>query len=99
DLACEFNLFLAPVMSPREMLVNAQLASRDFFAPLGGDGRLPHRLVVTSRADGQAAPTAATKAAPALRSSEPPPTPQPPPVRPPRCPRPASITAPARGPA
>ena len=71
DLACEFNLFLAPVMSPREMLVNAQLASRDFFAPLGGYGRFPHRFVVTSSADGEAAPTAVTKAAPALGSSEP----------------------------
>ena len=71
DLACEFNLFLAPVMSPREMLVNAQLASRDYFASLGGYGRFPHRFVVTSSADGEAAPTAATEAAPALGSSVP----------------------------
>src|SRR5262249_26023612 len=69
--ACECSLFLAAVMSPREMLVNAQLSSRDFFAPLGGYGRFPHRFVVTSSADDEAAPTAVTKAAPALGSSEP----------------------------
>src|SRR5262249_56140516 len=34
-------------------------------------GRFPHRFVVTSSADGEAAPTAVTKAAPALGSSEP----------------------------
>ena len=67
DLACEFNLFLAPAMSPREMLVNAQLESRDFFAPLDGYGRFPHRFVVTSSADGEAAPTAATEAGPRTR--------------------------------
>ena len=71
DLACEFNLFLAPVMSPREMLVNAQLESRHFFAPLDGYRRFPHRFVVTSSADAEAAPTAATAPAPALGSSEP----------------------------
>src|SRR5262249_61900773 len=80
DFACEFNLFLAPVMSPREMLVNAQLSSRDFFAPLGGYGRFPHRFVVTSSADGEAPPTAVTKAAPALGSREPSPTPAPAPL-------------------
>ena len=71
DLACEFNLFLAPAMSPREMLVNVQLESRDFFAPLGGCTRFPHRFVVTTSADGEAAPTAATVGAPTLGSSEP----------------------------
>ena len=71
DLACESNLFLAPAMSPREMFVNAQLESRNFFAPLGGYTRFPHRFVVTSSADGEAAPTAATEPAPALGSSVP----------------------------
>lgn len=71
DLACEFNLFLAPAMSPREMLVNTQLESRDFFAPLGGYTRFPHRFVVTTSADGEAAPTTATVGAPTLGTSDP----------------------------
>ena len=35
DIACETNLMLAPANSPRELLANAQLASREFFGPVG----------------------------------------------------------------
>ena len=71
DLACEHNLFLAPAMSPREMFANVQLLERDFFTALGGYGRFPHRFVVASSADGEVAPAAATRPAPAIGDREP----------------------------
>jgi crotonobetainyl-CoA:carnitine CoA-transferase CaiB-like acyl-CoA transferase len=70
DLACEFHLFLAPAMSPREMFENAQLEDRGFFAPLGGMPRFPHRLAVVSSKDGVVAPTTVAAEAPELGSSE-----------------------------
>ena len=70
ELACEHNLLLAPAMSPREMFVNQQLHARDFFAPLGGYERFPHRFVIASSVDGEAAPATATRPAPALGSSD-----------------------------
>src|SRR5262245_15008532 len=71
DLACQHNLFLAPTLSPREMFVNEQLDARDFFASLGGYRRFPHRFVVASSVDGEAAQPDATRPAPALGSSSP----------------------------
>ncbi len=35
DLACQFSLFLAPVMSPSEMFEDPQIEAREFLAPLG----------------------------------------------------------------
>lgn len=71
ELACEHNLFIAPAMSPREMFVNEQLRSREFFTPLGRYQRFPHRFVVVSSVDGEAAPAAATRPAPDLGDSPP----------------------------
>src|SRR5262245_56633050 len=71
DLACEHNLFLAPVMSPREMFARAQLEARDFFAPIGDRARFPHRFVVATSADGEAASASVAAPAPELGSSEP----------------------------
>jgi crotonobetainyl-CoA:carnitine CoA-transferase CaiB-like acyl-CoA transferase len=70
DLACAHNLFLAPAMSPREMLVNEQLHARGFFAPVGGYDRFPHRFVEVGSTDGEAAPATATRPAPELASGE-----------------------------
>jgi crotonobetainyl-CoA:carnitine CoA-transferase CaiB-like acyl-CoA transferase len=70
DLACEFHLFLAPAMSPREMFENAQLAERGFFARVGDMSRFPHRLALVSSMDGVAASATAGTAAPGLGSSE-----------------------------
>jgi crotonobetainyl-CoA:carnitine CoA-transferase CaiB-like acyl-CoA transferase len=71
DLACEFNLFLAPVMSPREMFDDAQLEGREFFAQLGHLDLFPQRLAVVSSVDGAAAPMVVQSPAPRLGSSEP----------------------------
>ncbi|MFO7590356.1 MAG: CoA transferase [Acidimicrobiia bacterium] len=65
DLACETNLMLAPANSPREILASAQLASRDFFAPLGDIEQFPARFVHVSSTDGHAAPAGPTTPAPA----------------------------------
>jgi crotonobetainyl-CoA:carnitine CoA-transferase CaiB-like acyl-CoA transferase len=70
DLACQFNLFLAPVMSPREMFEDTQLEARDFFARLGDLVRFPQRLAVASSVDGAAAPIFVRAPAPELGSSE-----------------------------
>lgn len=45
DLACETNLMLAPINSPREILASAQLAARDFFDTLPDGGRYPRSFV------------------------------------------------------
>jgi benzylsuccinate CoA-transferase BbsF subunit len=50
DIACETNLMLAPINSPREILASAQLAARDFLGPVPDDGRLAPRSFVTVRA-------------------------------------------------
>ena len=42
DIACETNVMLAPVNSPRELYASAQLAARDFFAPDGTPRRWCH---------------------------------------------------------
>jgi crotonobetainyl-CoA:carnitine CoA-transferase CaiB-like acyl-CoA transferase len=56
ELACETNLMLAPINSPREIYASAQLASREFFGPVGGVERFPRAFVVVRSADGHAAP-------------------------------------------
>jgi crotonobetainyl-CoA:carnitine CoA-transferase CaiB-like acyl-CoA transferase len=55
ELACETNLMLAPVNSPRELLASNQLAARSFFEPLGSYEAFPMRFVRVETA-GQAQP-------------------------------------------
>ena len=71
ELACEHNLLIAPAMTPREMFQNEQLYFREFYEDLGGYEHFPHRFVIVTSADGEAAPATATRPAPALGSSEP----------------------------
>jgi crotonobetainyl-CoA:carnitine CoA-transferase CaiB-like acyl-CoA transferase len=68
DLACETNLMLAPINSPREILASAQLAAREFFGPLGGYEQFPQAFVAIRAADGHAAPARPAAPAPELRS-------------------------------
>jgi crotonobetainyl-CoA:carnitine CoA-transferase CaiB-like acyl-CoA transferase len=70
ELACQFNLFLAPAVSPREMFEDPQLKAREFFARLGDLVRFPQRLAVASSVDGAAAPIFVRAPAPRLGSSE-----------------------------
>jgi crotonobetainyl-CoA:carnitine CoA-transferase CaiB-like acyl-CoA transferase len=56
DIACETNLMLAPINSPREIDASAQLASREFFGPVGDVDRFPRSFVVVRSADGNAGP-------------------------------------------
>src|SRR5581483_2183714 len=42
EIACETNLMLAPVNSPRELYASAQLAARQFFAPDGTPEKWAH---------------------------------------------------------
>ena len=58
DIACETNLMLAPINSPREIYASAQLAAREFFGPVGDVERFPRSFVVVRSADGEAAPGA-----------------------------------------
>jgi crotonobetainyl-CoA:carnitine CoA-transferase CaiB-like acyl-CoA transferase len=46
DIACETNLMLAPINSPRELYNSAQLAARNFFGPVEGIGRFPKNFAV-----------------------------------------------------
>jgi crotonobetainyl-CoA:carnitine CoA-transferase CaiB-like acyl-CoA transferase len=55
-IACETNLMLAPINSPREIYESAQLAARDFFGPFDGVARFPRAFVLVRSADGEAAP-------------------------------------------
>ncbi len=71
DIACATNLMIAPANSPRELLANTQLASRDFFGPVGDIERFPRSFVVVRSADGEAAPARAEHPAPALGSTDP----------------------------
>lgn len=68
DLACESNLMLAPINSPREILASAQLAAREFFGPLDGYEQFPQGFVTVHAADGRAAPAAPAGPAPAIGS-------------------------------
>lgn len=61
DLACETNLMLAPIASPREILSSTQLAARHFFSEQDGYAAFPHSFLTTraperSEADGQRPP-------------------------------------------
>ncbi len=66
DYACETNLMLAPINSPREILASAQLAARDFFGPVGGYEQFPLSFVRVRSADGLVARSAPAAPAPAL---------------------------------
>jgi crotonobetainyl-CoA:carnitine CoA-transferase CaiB-like acyl-CoA transferase len=56
EIACETNLMLAPANSPPEVYASEQLASREFFGPVGDAARFPRSFVVVRSADGNAAP-------------------------------------------
>ncbi len=47
DLACETNLMLAPINSPREILASAQLAARDFWEELTDGRSIPSSFLTT----------------------------------------------------
>ena len=52
-VACETNLMLAPINSPKEILSNEQLHSRQFFGPFAGFDQLPLSFVrVSARPSG-----------------------------------------------
>jgi crotonobetainyl-CoA:carnitine CoA-transferase CaiB-like acyl-CoA transferase len=73
DLACETNLMLAPANSPHEILGSRQLASRGFFAEVGGTRRFPASFVQVRDPHGAVAAVRPRSAAPA----EPGPAPEP----------------------
>jgi benzylsuccinate CoA-transferase BbsF subunit len=54
EYACETNLMLAPVNSPRELYASAQLAARGFFDDEGEPKRWAHIHVRPARADANA---------------------------------------------
>lgn len=66
DIACETNLMLAPINSPREILASAQLAARDFFGPLGEFEKFPSAFITITSADGVAARSRPSAPAPEL---------------------------------
>jgi crotonobetainyl-CoA:carnitine CoA-transferase CaiB-like acyl-CoA transferase len=66
DIACETNLMLAPINSPREILDSAQLAARDFFGPLGRHNKFPSAFVTIESVDGTAARARPSSRAPRL---------------------------------
>jgi benzylsuccinate CoA-transferase BbsF subunit len=66
DIACETNLMLAPINSPREILASAQLAARHFFGPLGSYEKFPASFVTIESGDGHAARSRPSAPAPRL---------------------------------
>jgi crotonobetainyl-CoA:carnitine CoA-transferase CaiB-like acyl-CoA transferase len=56
QLACETNLMLAPINSPREIYESEQLRARAFFGPFGDVERFPRAFALVRSADGGAAP-------------------------------------------
>jgi benzylsuccinate CoA-transferase BbsF subunit len=52
EIACETNLMLAPINSPREIYASAQLASRNFFGPVADVQHFPRAFVLLRSADG-----------------------------------------------
>lgn len=48
EIACETNLMLAPINSPKEILASAQLAARDFFEARSDGTRLPASFVTVT---------------------------------------------------
>lgn len=73
DIACETNLMLAPINSPREILDSAQLAAREFFGPLGDYEKVPAAFVTVESADGKAAKSRPSAPAPELGAATLPP--------------------------
>jgi benzylsuccinate CoA-transferase BbsF subunit len=51
-IACETNLMLAPINSPKEMLASEQLRSRNFFGQFDGIGEMPISFVQARDRDG-----------------------------------------------
>jgi crotonobetainyl-CoA:carnitine CoA-transferase CaiB-like acyl-CoA transferase len=66
DFACETNLMLAPINSPREILASAQLAAREFFGPVGEYRQFPLGFVTVRSADHCAARSMPASPAPDL---------------------------------
>ena len=62
DIACETNIMLAPVNSPRELYASAQLAARDFFDPDGTPRKWAHFHIRERSAGDNARSTRATTA-------------------------------------
>ena len=54
DLACETNVMMAPINSPREIYNSKQLEARGFFGPVGEVERFPRAFCVIRSADGEA---------------------------------------------
>jgi crotonobetainyl-CoA:carnitine CoA-transferase CaiB-like acyl-CoA transferase len=71
EIACAKNLMIAPANTAREIYESAQLAAREMFAPFDGLAGFPTRFAAVSSADGEAAPIAATRGAPALAADAP----------------------------
>ncbi|MCU1448592.1 MAG: hypothetical protein JWP02_762, partial [Acidimicrobiales bacterium] len=55
-IACETNLMLAPINSPKEIVANEQLRSRDFFGPYEEFADVPVSFVQVRDRDGVVAP-------------------------------------------
>jgi crotonobetainyl-CoA:carnitine CoA-transferase CaiB-like acyl-CoA transferase len=62
--ACEHNLTLAPINSPREILASEQLAAREFFGPVGDVDRFPRSFVRVRAHDHDVWPVAPPAAPP-----------------------------------
>ncbi len=65
DIACETNMMLAPINSPREIYNSAQLASRGFFEKVGDVERFPRNFVVIRTNERGGAPAATPRTPPA----------------------------------
>jgi crotonobetainyl-CoA:carnitine CoA-transferase CaiB-like acyl-CoA transferase len=61
EYACETNLMLAPVNSPRELYASAQLAAREFFDSDGTPSKWAHVHVRSSDGSGHEAPGRTTR--------------------------------------
>jgi len=66
EIACAENLMIAPANTAREIYASAQLAAREMFAPFDGLDGFPTRFAAVTSVDGEAAPIAVTRGAPAL---------------------------------
>ncbi|MEE2664910.1 MAG: CoA transferase [Myxococcota bacterium] len=66
EIACESNLMLASVNTPREVYASAQLAEREMFASLDGLAGFPTRFALVTSTDDEAAPIDARRGAPPL---------------------------------
>jgi crotonobetainyl-CoA:carnitine CoA-transferase CaiB-like acyl-CoA transferase len=66
EIACAKNLMIAPANTAREIYASSQLAAREMFAPLDGLAGFPLRFAAVTSVDGEAAPIAARRGAPAI---------------------------------